>query len=616
MFTRKGTFTAPTVNGSTSVVNGLGFTPKVVIFWTTGQTATGISASSNAMLAFGAASSSSDQGWCGFAADHSPTTMNTGKSQRDDSCIGLLTTGTPTADARATMTTLGTTSFTITWTDAPTAAILVHWMALGGSDITNVKVGKTTIPTAGAPPFNSDTTTVGFQPTSLILFGCRQGSAALNATSVHAQFHIGATDGTTQWGQAIVDPDNVGTSTSASTYSASQIVRAFEDTTTVTIDMQATFSSFLANGFRLSVTNTPATADVNVFYIAFNAASAVAVGNETKPTSSTTKKTTISSFHVSAGLCFTNTTSADDGTATTNTASGAGIAAQEIGGFTALTSGMSGAYTDDAAATAICCKRHATTDVMFMGDPATTATTLGTAALSAIHDDGFTLNWTGADATARRFGYVAFKANTVPVPTLRDNFNRADGALGASWTSPWDPAETNAAAISTNKMVSSASWSEDYWNTLFQDTQGSFYTLSAAWAGTQTNVTLWVVNAGLVNYGYVGGNYIAAGGGVSTFEKSTGGAEVGLNAEFTTFVPASADVFGATVDSSKLVTVWVKRIGGWVDLCTGTATVSLPGSSYMGIEGDASQGFDDFSTTGSLFAGAVTVKNLSALGVG
>lgn len=49
----------------------------------------------------------------------------------------------------------------------------------------------------------------------------------------------------------------------------------------------------------------------------------------------------------------------------------------------------------------------------------TSVTVNAEAALSSFDSDGFTLNWTTADATARYFGYVAIGANAVVTGTKK-----------------------------------------------------------------------------------------------------------------------------------------------------------------------------------------------------
>jgi hypothetical protein len=393
----KGTFTM-TTDGSDSVVAGLGFQPKLVFFWTAGRTSTGIAAGTGGW-SFGAASGTSEQGWCGLSSLHGNTNMDTGKYQRNDSCIGALSDGAPTVDSYLALSSFDAGGFTLSYTDASTVARLVHYLALGGSDLTSVKVGTTTFPTSGA---TFDTTGVGFQPNKLILFGVRGGT--MNAGSAHGQFHIGATDGSTHWGQAMFDADAVGSSSCAITFSSSQLVRMFTENATISIDVQAAFSAWLADGFTLSAANHPA-ATVEMFYVAMSS-SGVTVGSDTAATTNTTKSTTAQD--PDAVLFATVMSSADDGTATTSTASGAGVAGIEVGAMTTAAQGMASQYSDDNTGNGVISRRHVTTDVMFMGDPGNPAATMGTASYSALGSTDFTLSWASTNGTAHRFGFVSF----------------------------------------------------------------------------------------------------------------------------------------------------------------------------------------------------------------
>jgi hypothetical protein len=396
----KGTFLSHTSNGSTRSVTGLSFQPKLVFLWTVMRSAVGITRSAS-VINFGAATSSSDQGWCAYSSDDTPTTMNTGRYQRTDSCIGHIDSGTPTLQGYATFTSMNSDGFTVTWTDALTVAWDIHYLAIGGSDLTAAKVGNFSVTSAGSTPATQDVTGVGFQPTAYMLFGI--GLGATSSLTANANFHIGAADGSRQWAQATADEDNVPTSLGASTFSGSEVLRIIEPTTQA-IDAQAAHSSFLSDGFQINITNRPA-ADTTVFYVATQS-TGVYVGHDTAPVTNTTKN---SSAQDPDGVLFaTVCQSADDTTTTTVAGSGNGVSSVEIGAMTSAAQGMAGTYSDDAAGTAVCSKRHATADVMFMGNPGNPAATMGTAAYSALGTTDFTLSWSSTNGTAHRFGYMSF----------------------------------------------------------------------------------------------------------------------------------------------------------------------------------------------------------------
>lgn len=590
----QGTITAPTVNGNTSVVSSTSFTPKVVFFWTTGQTSAAIAASSHAQFCLGAATSSSAQGCAGFCCEHGPTTMNTGKNQRDDSCISLLSDGIPTIDAFATMTTLASNGFTITWTDAPTSAILVHWLALGGTDIVNVKVGKLSIPTSGA---TFDTTGVGFQPNRLIVFGVNQATASMNTGTVHAQFHIGATDGGTQWTQFMGDPDAVGTSTSVSSFSSAELIRTAGDGG-VAIDVQCSFNSWLADGFRLNAANFPA-AITNAFYVAFDSP-AIVVYHGTKPV------TNISKDYFAAdpdAVLLASIGAANDDTGASINSSGAGVASIEIGAMTGSAQGMAGAYTDDAAATAICCKRFSTSDVLFLGDPATTATTQGTATRSAITGTAlFTLSWTGTTATATRFGWVSFGVNGTPPgnnTVLLDDFNRADGTLGANWAFPITLTR-GTCDILTNALRVVTTYTDSYWTAGFPATQAVFFDVVTVSTGVaDQDLMLWITGPNTANPSFLKLYYDGSTHLLALQQKLAAGGDGNLPSDKRTdvYTLVVGDRYGLQADAAGNLTAWVKKTaaGTWVKMLAGTTTVPVPTTSFMGISGNTGVRLDNFS---------------------
>jgi hypothetical protein len=392
----KGTFLSQNVDGATRSVTGLSFQPKLVFLWASVRSAVGIGATGG-QITFGAATSSSDQGVVVARSRDNQGTSDANKYQRSDGCfVHIEDTG--VLQGYCTFTSFNSDGFTVTWTDAMTVQWPIHYLAIGGTDLDSVKVGNFQITSSGS----QDVTGVGFDPDAVMVFGCRQDS--VSAGSAHAHFHMGASDGTTTWAQAFVDEDASGFTDGATTFSASELVRVFDDTGAV--DCQATFTSFISDGFRINVTNAPA-ATIRVFYVAFNADGAVDVQHDTKPVTDTTKATTAQD--PDAVLLMTVCAANDDTTTTSANTTGAGVASVEVGAMTSAAQGMSGFWVDDNLNTSNVASSEATDKVMLMGDPSsTTPATMGTAAYSALGATDYTLSWTSTNATALRFGSVTF----------------------------------------------------------------------------------------------------------------------------------------------------------------------------------------------------------------
>lgn len=186
---KKGTFAANTSTGDQTVDTGTGVEMKALLLWGTLQTAESLTTNSYGFI--GWAASSSEQATNGWAIDDATTTTNCGGGYFTDACVVLYANGDPTQDAKAAFVSFGTGGdagkFTINWSDAPAAAVIVHYMTLGGTDITNVGVNHY-VAKSGAPGERDDTG-VGFQP-DLVMFMSR--SVVATGAGVDARFTLGA----------------------------------------------------------------------------------------------------------------------------------------------------------------------------------------------------------------------------------------------------------------------------------------------------------------------------------------------------------------------------------------------------------------------------------------
>lgn len=428
-----GYLTAETTDGADSVIP-CDFAPQLAYFWCTNQTAIGVA--NGAILAHGWADAASNQWWVGAAMDDAQTTKNTGKAMRTDSAIGVISNGTPTVVGRAVVS-MDADSVTLDWIDAPPSGVLIGYLILGGLDA--AQVGTLTIPTVGSVPFNLDTTGLlgGATPDVVLLGMSRIAAASVPGGTAHAQLGFGGFDAAgTIFGQLLWEGDAIGAGVNTAvttSYSSTEPVRLANDTASAGIDVRADTPSMLAGGFRLSITNTPGGGDMLVGYVAISS-DRVALFTETKPTSSTSKKTTLP-FRAGAGIVWTVGSTADHTGGTSQNTSGAGVGFAELGAFTADAQQMAGLYSDDGITTSDATRRFDDASLLFMGDPPA-PTTMGTASVDTIEDDGLTLAWTGADANARRFAGVVFAAGAVEADLELDSTADSTDTLTLGGTGP------------------------------------------------------------------------------------------------------------------------------------------------------------------------------------
>ena len=139
--------------------------------------------------------------------------------------------------------------FTLVITDAFTINLRVHYLALGGSDLTNMATGILTEPGATG---NQDVTTLSFQPDAAIFFSSMV-SADPPGTQTDATMMIGAAAGATPanavWAGG---SDNSNSPTQTVSYNRAGESIALFDTSISGTNGRASVSQWLSNGFRLN----------------------------------------------------------------------------------------------------------------------------------------------------------------------------------------------------------------------------------------------------------------------------------------------------------------------------------------------------------------------------
>ncbi len=177
------------------------FPIKALIFWTTSQTAEGNATQGH--HAMGMATGAANEWCCGFTMINAQTTTNCDKIHRNSRSLQYGTAGNPigSLDPNFELKTLGTGTFTITWqANAPGVAYKVHYIAIGGSDVTAANVAEVTLSTLTG---NSNYAHgLGATP-SIVFFLCNSGTTDATATS-HAKQSFGvAISSTKRWARCL-----------------------------------------------------------------------------------------------------------------------------------------------------------------------------------------------------------------------------------------------------------------------------------------------------------------------------------------------------------------------------------------------------------------------------
>jgi hypothetical protein len=188
--TAKGVITASTSDAATSVVTPTGFSAsqplRAIILWCAYNTADGTVADARFHIGFGTNDGGSiQQGGVGvYCKGSSNADSDTATANNTTWILRGFSDATPTLEFEIDLTAFSDTSFTLTYTDAPATAIKIHWMAIGGADVSAARVGSTIV-TSGVGTQDVTVAASWGQPNMVFNIGARQvalgdGAAAVN----------------------------------------------------------------------------------------------------------------------------------------------------------------------------------------------------------------------------------------------------------------------------------------------------------------------------------------------------------------------------------------------------------------------------------------------------
>lgn len=393
--TKKGSFAMP-LTGTTVPVTGVGFTPKAVIFWATRQTATGFANGSDLSVGF---ATSASQRYCATVTMLDATAAATATAvHRQDSNLCLVTQMTAGGTSQVTLdlTSLDADGFTVTSAipAGTPVAVIVHYLALGGSDLANAYVGNAA-PSSGTGA--KTITGVGFQPDCVLVIDTTLttiGSAFSNGNLALAAF-----TGSGARSAEIRTRDSVNP-TQTLQYQVNKAVATYSNAAD-TVDHEATLTTMDSDGFTLNYTTR---ASANAFGFLALKGGNYHVGVQTQKTSTGTKATTGVGFLPTGLLLFGCSATANASVDLTqgHLALGATDGSAQGCSFISATDNVATSETRMVTLTTKTI-RHAT-------NPATTD---AEAAITSFDADGYTLDWTTADATAREFVAVSFGSTVV-----------------------------------------------------------------------------------------------------------------------------------------------------------------------------------------------------------
>jgi hypothetical protein len=396
-----GTFNLNTTTGSQSVT-GVGFEPVALIIYWTAQTSDDNS-TANAFSSIGAATSSTDEWGEACIAQHNQTTTQTVSRRGTTFLFGIDTAG--TINVQGSFTSFDADGFTFNITTSNAQAYRIGYIALGGADITGAKATRVT-QTAGTG--TEAFTGTGFQPTLLMVV---KGNNSNSDLAIAGAFRsIGWANAMQQASISVTSQDNVADSNTHGILRSDRLVSHINATGTL---ISASLDSFDADGFTLDRHESTA-ANATLSYLALAGTFSSAIGVDTQKTTTGTKSTI--GIGVLPKVVFFG--SAHRASSSSVTAE----AFQSTGAADGTSQNVAGRTDHDALGSSQGGKTYSTAKVLrhitVEAGAGPTITTVSEADVDSLDGNGFTLDWTTADATAREFFYMA---------------------MGAAVTSSWEP---------------------------------------------------------------------------------------------------------------------------------------------------------------------------------
>lgn len=410
---KNGNFLLNSATGNQTIDTGTSVDGKALILFGTNQT--GLDAFANGLSGFfGCAANSTARAVIAWAADNNVGTTNSGQGCSNALCLRLFSAGTPTVDAEADFVSFGTGAnsgkFTINVTDAPTSNTIVHYIYLGGTDITNVNLVRKTQSTSTG---SQAVTGVGFQGDAAIFFGTAQTA---EGNAAESSWFIGSacqTQTAVERSVCIQNMDDGDTHTPISEFvqSPTSAIGVF---TADAINSQADITSFDSDGFTLNWTDAASSAWV--YYALVIKGGTWSIDTITCPAA--TGSQSVSLGFTPKGVFFFGP--GKTGTAETETAP----AGQVIGSYDGSVEDAIWTGTNNAI-NALAQSYTSNTKIIFSGVP--TGTTSAAADGTSLDANGYTLNWTTVTSGAITFSLSAGNSLNVSGVTR----NSSGTALGS-----------------------------------------------------------------------------------------------------------------------------------------------------------------------------------------
>jgi len=385
-----GSFTKSTSTGSQTVSHTLGQAPKALILWTVGKT--NESLSSGFYYGIGISDSSTSVSLAMSTRDGASTSST---SRRVANKAITLVQGGETTVAEADLPSMSAGNFQLTWTTNDGQPSVIHYLVIGGPQVT-AKIVNWQAPTS---PGQKTVNGVGFQPEAVLHFhvGSAFTSSAPN-NQASGVIGIGAMDKSgAEWSIQAGDADSQNPSVTGRAQRTNAAIYMYTDSGTASVTKEAKFVSMNSGGFTLDFTTANSSAS-QVYSLALGGLKAD-VGSFNKSTGTAPASQSVNTgFSPSAVFMASYQKTAESSSVNESDCSfglGASDGTNEASSAIVATDGDSPAKVDG--------QDKTSKAFIKMNTPPLDAE----ADMASFGPSGFTLNWTTNDNVAAQICYLA-----------------------------------------------------------------------------------------------------------------------------------------------------------------------------------------------------------------
>jgi hypothetical protein len=375
-----GNFAQPTANNASFGVTGVGFKPKAVIFYATDETGLGVSVNWNWYQ--GMATATNNRAACSNAQLTASSTSC--RAHDNTKCFEVVNTS-GTIIVAADLVSFDSDGFTLNFSTTDLSARVVGYVAIGGADLTNAFIKEFT------PTINSNTaqgfTGVGFKPTAMFMIsaGSNTGPPGADTSNCNPMFSFAS---------SASNQEVLSANPQLQTRSA-QLAKIIEKDGS----MVGSLTSFDSDGFTITFT---ASSSVKHCYALCLKGGQYSVGVFNQATSNGNQANTAVGFQT-VGVIWASFNAVTSAVALTTQSRLSFGAASGTSNRMSIWSGGGNAGVQD--------NDTDTSKILNMITEGATPTTNTAADFVSFDSQGFTINNTTTDATAREIVYMAFGSN-------------------------------------------------------------------------------------------------------------------------------------------------------------------------------------------------------------